>query len=119
MQRSRSDSQKCKLSQQYETAQNPGEPEKNHYDTPTKANVQGVHQYLIKDAFPFNLRVIFNNFGVSERSGYDMIKEGASSRTRHHTTIIETRGRKRKVTNAQLKEADHIKGIRLFSIDKK
>lgn len=37
-----------------------------------------------------------------------MLEEGASSRSRHHSDANETRGRKRKVTDEQIHEADSI-----------
>ena len=45
---------------------------------------------------------------MAERAGYNIIKSGASSRTRHNSSLVETRGRKRKISDDQLKEADHI-----------
>ena len=45
---------------------------------------------------------------MGERSDYNIIKAGASSRTRHNSNVIETRGRKRKLTDDQIKEADYI-----------
>ena len=83
-------------------------PKKPHYDTPTKAKVQGAYQSLISHAIPFDPRAIFQEFGVAERAGYNIIKSGASSRTRHNSSLVETRGRKRKISDDQLKEADHI-----------
>ena len=83
-------------------------PKKPHYDTPTKAKVQGAYQFLISHAIPFDPRAIFQEFGVAERAGYNIIKSGASSRTRHNSSLVETRGRKRNISDDQLKEADHI-----------
>ena len=56
----------------------------------------------------FDPRNIFKEFGVSERSGQEMLQSGASSRTHHHSDFIETRGRKRKVTEDQIAEAHQI-----------
>lgn len=78
---------------------------KNHYDTPTKAKVQGTHQFFINHAIAFDPRAIFREFHVSERAGYRIITSGASARTNLANKI---RGQKRKVTDDQLNEADKI-----------
>ena len=63
------------------------------------------YQFCTNHNISFDSRDIFRDFGVSERSGYRIIQQGASSR-RHEG--IETRGRKRKVTEDQVKKADDI-----------
>ncbi len=63
------------------------------------------YQYLVKHEIPFDPRDIFADFGVPDRTGYRIIQEGASAR-RHLDN--ETLGRKRKVTEAQIDEADKI-----------
>lgn len=78
---------------------------KNHYDTPTKAKIQGAHQYLIRHAIAFDPRTIFRTFNVSKRSSYEMIQSKASART---SLAVETRKKKRKATDDQLKKIDNI-----------
>ena len=81
----------------------------SHYDTPQKAKVQGAYEFLLAKGISIDPREIFQHFGIrSERQGYKIIRNGASSRRRHHSTLVETRGRKSKVTEAQIQEADHI-----------
>ena len=81
-----------------------------HKDTHLKAKVQGAHQYLSAKGIPHDVRDIFKEFGVrSERAGYKMLEEEASSRKRHHISEInDTRGRKSKVTGEQVREANQI-----------
>lgn len=57
------------------------------------------------DFFFFDLRDIFREFNVPERTGYRIIQQGASCRRISGT---ETRGRKRKVTEIQIEKADNI-----------
>ena len=81
----------------------------SHYDTPQKAKVQGAYEFLLAKGISIDPREIFQHFGIrSERQGYKIIRNGAFSRRRHHSTLVETRGRKSKVTEAQIQEADHI-----------
>ena len=52
---------------------------KVHYDTPTKAKVQGAYQFLLKKGIPVDPVEIFEEFGVrSKRTGYRILQEGAS-----------------------------------------
>ena len=54
-----------------------------YYDIPLKAKVQGAHQYLSAKGIPHDVRDIFKESGVrSERAGYKMLEEGASSLSR-------------------------------------
>lgn len=78
----------------------------NHYDTPHRAMVQGAYRMLVAKVIPFDPREIFKQFGVSDRAGYKMIQNGASSRTRQNAKQ-ETRGRKCRVTPSQVREVDH------------
>ena len=79
-----------------------------HYDTPTKAKVQGAYEFLQKKGLSYDPREIFDTFGVTHRTGYRIIKPEASSRQRAHQSLIETRGRKHKMTAEQAREADHL-----------
>ena len=52
---------------------------------------------------------IFKRFRVNNRTGYTYIAEGAPSRTRRHNdSLQETRGRKPKLTGADVREIDHL-----------
>ena len=79
-----------------------------HYDTLTKAKVQGAYEFLRKKGLSCDSCEIFDTFGVARRAGYDIIKPEASSRRRAHQNLIETRGRKPKMTAEQVREADHL-----------
>lgn len=81
---------------------------KQHYDTHHRSRVQGVHAFLVAKEIPLDEREIFEFFNVEPRAGYRMLEPGASSRTFHHSVEVETRGRKRKVTSDQVREADAI-----------
>lgn len=78
-----------------------------HYNTPTKAKVQGAYQFMRNHDIPFQPRDIFKEFGVSDRQGYAII-QSETSRRRHSTDTIETRGRWSKLSGPQVSEADHI-----------
>ena len=62
-----------------------------HYDTPIRAKLQGIHEYLLDEGIVHDPRNLFKKYGVSERAGYRIIRKGASTRTRHHTELVETR----------------------------
>ena len=79
-----------------------------HYDTPTKAKVQGAYEFLQKKGYPCDPREIFDIFEVTHRAEYRMIKPEVSSKQRAHQDLIETRGRKHKMTAEQVREADHL-----------
>jgi len=53
-------------------------------------------------------RDIFQYFNVKERSGYTYIQPGASARTRSHRGLNETRGRKPKLSEADVATADSL-----------
>ena len=78
---------------------------KNHYDTPIRAKVQGAYEFFIKNSFAIDAKVIFRTFNVSVRFDYEMIRSSAFTRTNLAT---ETRRRKRKATDDQLKKTDNI-----------
>ncbi|KAK3167920.1 hypothetical protein OEA41_004366 [Lepraria neglecta] len=75
----------------------------NTYDTPQNSKVQGAHEYLVAKG------EIFDFFRVQERSGYKFIEDGAPSRTRKNQEgVNETRGRKSKLSGADIRETDHL-----------
>ena len=80
--------------------------QKTHYDTPLKSRVQGAHEYMLAKVIPHYLHDVFEYFSVKESSGYNMIQQGAPSRT-HHNSGFEAQGRKYKMISEQVREADH------------
>ena len=72
--------------------------------------MQGAYRFVLAKDISIDPREIFQHFCIrSERQGYKIIRYGASSRRIHYySTLVETRGRKSKVTGAQIQEADHI-----------
>jgi transposase len=78
---------------------------KTHHGTLIKAKVQVAYQYLVKHEISFDLKDIFAQFDVPNRTSYRIIQDEHSLR-RHRDN--ETRGRKRKVIEAQLDETDRI-----------
>jgi transposase len=80
---------------------------RTHYDTLIKVKIQGVHQFLCNHAISFNLKDIFKKFNVSNRTDYLIIKQ-FFSRTRHKSDISKTRDCKRKISEAQIDEANRI-----------
>jgi riboflavin biosynthesis pyrimidine reductase len=70
--------------------------------------MQGAYQFLVAKGISFDPRDIFKEFGIrNERQDYRIIKD-SNARTRHNSDLIETRGRKSKVTGVQIREADQI-----------
>ena len=67
-----------------------------HYDTPTKARVQGAIHYLKLKKIPYKAEEVFKALGVPRSSGFQMLIE--SLRQFHHRDHNETRGHKRKLT---------------------
>ncbi|KAF6217885.1 hypothetical protein HO133_006297 [Letharia lupina] len=71
------------------------------YDTPKKAKVQGA-------GIPEDPRNVFEFFDVEQRPGYKMIESDAPSRTFHNQGHNETRGRKHKMTGAQVAQVSQL-----------
>lgn len=94
-------------------------PPQNIYDTPQKAKVQGAYEFLAAKGIPHNEREIFDFFGVKQLLGYDMIQAGAPTRTRKNQDVNEIRGRKRKLTGADVAETDHLLEERELDIEAK
>ena len=76
------------------------------YDTLHRFRLQGPHEFLAAKGIEHYVRDIFENFSVTQRSGYRMIEPGAPSRTYANTVALETCGRKIKVISEQVREAD-------------
>lgn len=75
-------------------------------DTVKRAKIQGAREFAMAIGVPHDPRDIFRQFGVKDRSGYNYIKEGASART--HKEGNETRGRKNKLSGADIAAADSL-----------
>ena len=86
----------------------PKEVKYKHLDTPRKARVQGAIEFLKAKEIDVKKEDVFEYFEISRASGHRLIQSGASSRRRHNQNIIETRGRKLKVSGEQVTEADKI-----------
>ena len=78
-----------------------------HYDTPKRAKIQGVAEFYRIRGTPINNHEIFQAFGVKASQGYKTLK--GDTRTRHNQQHAnEIRGRKNKITGAQVREAEAI-----------
>ena len=80
----------------------------SHYGTPQRPRCRELMNFFLQKAFPSILERFFSILAFEARDGYKIIRNGAASRRRHHSTLVETCGRKSKVTEAQIQEADHI-----------
>ena len=79
------------------------------YDTPKRARVQGVHEYLTAKGIPYIDREIFNFFGVDERPGRAIVKDKEPSRTKQHREgYNKTRGGPLKLTGADVRKTDYL-----------
>ena len=47
------------------------------YNTPQRAKLQGIIEYLKAKGFPPNETDVFDFFGVKERTAWDIVKPGA------------------------------------------
>ena len=81
--------------------------QKTHYDTPQRSCVQGAYEYMLAKGISHDPRDVFECFSVKERAGYNMIQQGASSRT-HHNSGFEACGQEYKITTEQVRENDHL-----------
>ena len=59
-----------------------------HYDTPTKAKVQGAIHYMQLKGISYKAEEVFEVFGVSRSAGFRMLNE--SPRQFHHQDHNET-----------------------------
>jgi hypothetical protein len=86
----------------------PKETRNNTYDTPQKAKIQGAYEFLAAKGIPIDPREIFDHFNVQQRSGYRIIEDGAPARTRKNQDLNETRGRKSKLSGADIAAGDSL-----------
>jgi len=78
------------------------------YNTPQKAKVQEAHEFLTAKGIPIDPREIFDYFDVLERSRYRIIEKGALIRTRKNQDLNEIRGRKSKLSGADIAAVDSL-----------
>ena len=79
------------------------------YDTPQRAKAQGAKEYCIAKGIPYDEREISAIFDLPERTGYRILAKGAPSRsTITSQGLAETRGRKTKLSGADVREANHL-----------
>ena len=84
-------------------------PPHPHYDTPQRAKAQGAKEYCIAKGISYDEREISALFHIPERTGYRILTQNAPSRsTPISQGLVETRGRKTKLSEADVSEADHI-----------
>ena len=69
-------------------------PGDQHHCTPKKAQIIGTVGFLRSQHRPFITADIFRYFGVSQRQGWDILRQGRERRHLEH----ETRGRKKILT---------------------
>ena len=78
-------------------------PPHRHYDTPRRARVQGVYEFMKAHSISFDPRNIFKQFDVSRNVGYQLIEPNALSRRNY-----SRRGQSYKISSEQMREADQI-----------
>ncbi len=77
-------------------------------DTLHRFKVQGAHEFLVANGIGYDERDFFEFFSVTQRSWYRMIGFRAPSPPYANSGALETRGRKKKVTSKEPREADAI-----------
>uniref|UniRef100_A0A8H7N5Q7 Tc1-like transposase DDE domain-containing protein n=1 Tax=Bionectria ochroleuca TaxID=29856 RepID=A0A8H7N5Q7_BIOOC len=76
--------------------------ERSHHDTPKRARFKGTAEYLEAKNIPYFKTDLCSHFEIPRRTGYRIL-ESVSTRTRHNNPgLPETRGRKRKLSEADL-----------------
>ena len=78
------------------------------YNTPKRCRIKGTIEYLNAHHIPYNTIDVIKFHGDSKTQGYETLK--GADRTRHNDSNrpIETRGRKNKLTSAQIAHDDQI-----------
>lgn len=78
------------------------------HQTSKKARIKGAFEFLEAKKLPYRKNDLFAHFEVSKATGYRILAE-ESSRTRHNNPEIpETRGRKRKLSEAGLDKLEDL-----------
>lgn len=83
---------------------------RTRYSMSQKSKIQGAYQYLVAKDIPFDVRDIFNCFGVrSERQGYNIIREVAFTLPGHDAWHADTRDCNPKIAgNPKKRKAVHL-----------
>ena len=78
-----------------------------HYETPTKAKVQGAVEFCQKMGIPFFKADVFRTFNVEQRRGHELLR---TEPRRHHNVSedSENRGRHRIISLKQIREMERI-----------
>ncbi len=79
-----------------------------HHDTPTKAGIRSVVDYLDSHGIKHPKEQVFKHFGVSITQGYDILNDITSRRHHNNPESSESRGRKTIITREQIKEMERI-----------
>lgn len=79
-----------------------------HYDTTHRARAQGAHTFLLAKEIAHDECDIFEFFNVKVRAGYRINSTWGIFTYTSPLDEVETRGRKRKVTSDEVREADAI-----------
>ena len=88
--------------------QTPAPKHASQPDTVQRAKIQGAHEFARSQGFIYDPRDIFKKFNVTTRTGYKYIAEGAPARTRHSLDLVETRGRKPKMSGHDVREVGYL-----------
>ncbi len=75
-------------------------------DTVQRAKIQGAREFLLAKNIPHDPRDIFDQFDVTQRSGYRYIAPKSSARTKQGG--VKKRGRKNKLSGADVAAADSL-----------
>ena len=79
---------------------------RKHLNTPRRAKVQGAVEFLRAKGIKIKNEAVFQHFEIPTITDYRLLR--SASRTRHNQALIETRGRKSKISSEQVIEADKI-----------
>lgn len=81
---------------------------KGHFPTPVKAKVQGTIEYLRAQRITGQNENVFCFFGVCHTVGWKILREGNPRRHHNQPGVREQRGRKKIITDEQMKEMERI-----------
>ncbi len=74
-----------------------------HYSTPKKIRIRGTIAFLEAHGIPHFKNDVFRFHGASRRAGWRALAESGDLDARtFHSTYLETRGRKKKLSNEDL-----------------
>ncbi|KAK4240768.1 hypothetical protein C8A03DRAFT_31159, partial [Achaetomium macrosporum] len=83
-----------------------------HHHTPKKAKVIGTISFLEKEKIPHFKSRVFRHFGVSQRQGWEIVRQQRNRRNLKddpdYPDLEETRGRKRILTPDDLRAMEKL-----------